>query len=354
MQFTFRPRSRRRSLAACAAAAALCVAVAATALTLGAPSHAVATAGPVAVHQPAPSDGAVPNGSGELGSTAAPELAVQAGPTVDVPILLYHYVRIDPDPKDVVGINLSVTPTLFAEQMELLHADGDTPITFTHLMAALQSHAGLPKHPVVLTFDDGYADFATTVEPILAHWHFVATDYVVSGFMTRPGFMTAAQVRQMDRDGMDIGSHTVNHVDLAALSPELQQAEIDGGKAALESLLGHPVLDFAYPYGYFDATTVALVKAAGFRDAVTTVGGNVQSLSGRYLFHRWHMGGVQQNLASFASLVGLPWPTSAQAAAAQAAALAEVGTQPPQPTPYLSPPPSTAPRRSPTPSATVR
>ena len=339
------PRSRRRAIAAIALVAALGL-VALAAATRPA-SRSVARSGPVAMHPP--SDGAVPSLGGELGGTAAPELAAVTGPVVDIPILCYHYVRIDFKASDVLGINLSVTPTLFAEQMELLHADGAVPITLAQLVSAMQDRTALPRHAVVLTFDDGYADFATVVEPILAHYHFVATDYVVSGFLTRPGFMTAAQVRQMDRDGMVIGSHTVNHVDLAALSPALQQAEIDGGKATLEQLLGHPVLDFAYPYGDFNATTVALVKAAGFRDAVTTMGGDAQSLSQRYLLRRWHMGGVEQGLGGFASIVGLPWPTAAQVATAHAAAVAEVGVQPPQPTPNAAASPATpaspAPRR---------
>ena len=350
MSSTSRPRFRGRSLTAVAVIAALGAAALATVAARSQPGGVV-RAGPVAVHPTAaPADGAVPSSGGEAGTTPGPELAVQSGPVVAVPILCYHYVRVDLNRSDTLGINLSVTPTLFAEQMALLHADGVTPMTLAQLVTAMQTHTALPKHPVVLTFDDGYADFATTVEPILAHWHFVATDYVVSGFLKRPGFMTAAQVLQMDRDGMVIGSHTVNHVDLATMSPATQLAEIEGGKASLEALLGHPVLDFAYPYGELTATTVSLVRAAGFRDAVTTMGGDLQSLSQRFLLRRWHMGGVQQNLASFASLVGLPWPTAAQTSAAAAAALAEVGVQPQQPAPWPSP--ASAPRR--TPSAAVR
>ncbi|MHB8717764.1 MAG: polysaccharide deacetylase family protein [Candidatus Dormibacteria bacterium] len=332
--------SRRRTvLAALVVAAAL-----STSAALGLSEHTraptVAVAGPVAVHQPT-----APTQAPSTGSVATPGAAelvtAPMGPTATVPILVYHYVRLVTNLNDALGIGLSVTPTLFAEEMALLRADGAHPITLAQLMTAMESHTPLPQHPVVLTFDDGYADFATVAEPILARYGFVATSFVVSGFLTRPGFMTAAQVVQMDRDGMVIGSHTVNHVNLAELPPSIAAAQIDGGKATLESLLGHPVLDFAYPYGRFNATTLSLVRAAGFRDAVTTMGGSKQSLAQPYLLRRWHMGGVAQGLSTFASIVGLPPPTQAQLAAAYQAAVALVGVQPPQEPPY-----GTAPRRS--------
>ena len=232
-----------------------------------------------------------------------------------------------------MGIALSVTPTLFTEQMELLHAEGGHPITMAMLISAMTNHTPLPPHPVVLTFDDGYADFAGVAEHILAVYHFVATDYVVSGFLTRPGFMNAGMLKEMDAAGMVIGSHTVNHVDLAQLPLPVARAQVDGGKAALEAVLGHPVLDFAYPYGGFTAAVVQLVQQAGFRDAVTTEGGTVQSLGQRFLLRRTELGGVQQGLDYFASAARLPAPDAAEVARAYLAAVQEVGVQPAQPAP---------------------
>jgi peptidoglycan/xylan/chitin deacetylase (PgdA/CDA1 family) len=185
-------------------------------------------------------------------------------------------------------------------------------------MEAFAGKRPLPAHAVVLTFDDGYADFATAAQPVLAKYGFVATDYVVSGFMGRPGYMSADQVRQMDASGMVIGSHTVHHVDLTSVPTEVARAEIDAGKSALEGLLGHPVLDFAYPYGGFNATVEQMVRDAGFRDAVTTRGGDIQTLAGAFELHRTHVSGTP-TLASFANMADLPAPTEAQLAAALAA-----------------------------------
>ncbi len=229
-----------------------------------------------------------------------------------IPILVYHYVLdVSPSSRDVTLFNLSISPAMFARQMALLHVEGATPISPAMLMQALAGERALPPHPVMLTFDDGYSDFATAAAPVLLRYGFVATDYVVSGFVGHSGYMTAAQVRRMDAEGLVIGSHTMHHVDLATVSPAVALAEIDGGKAALEHLLGHPVLDFAYPYGGFDSAVVQLVRAAGFRDAVTTMGGDTQTLLGAFVLPRTRIGG-SLTLASFAARAGLPPPTAAQ------------------------------------------
>jgi peptidoglycan/xylan/chitin deacetylase (PgdA/CDA1 family) len=257
----------------------------------------------------------VPNSAAELPpASTAPSLVTVVAPrgALTVPILVYHYVlEVSPTSPDVTLFNLSISPAMFARQMALLHVEGATPISPAMLMQALAGERALPPHPVMLTFDDGYSDFATAAAPVLLRYGFVATDYVVSGFVGHSGYMTAAQVKRMDAEGLVIGSHTVHHVDLATVSPAVALAEIYGGKAALEQLLGHPVLDFAYPYGGFNSAVVQLVRAAGFRDAVTTMGGDTQTLLGAFVLHRTHIGGAL-SLASFAVLAGLLPPTATQ------------------------------------------
>ena len=276
----------------------------------------VATAGPLPVHLP-PSfalDGPGANGPlpGEIDPGAATvTAAIPGGRTLTVPILMYHYVLpVNPATRNVLLFNLATSPQLFAQQMALLHAEGANPISLATLAAALAGKRGLPPHPVVLTFDDGYVSFAAAAAPILQRYGFVGTDFVVSGFVGRPGYLSAAQVRAMDAEGMVIGAHTVDHVALASVAPAVARAEIDGSKATLERLLGHPVLDFAYPYGSFDAAVVQMVRDAGFRDAASTIGGDVQTAAGLFQLRRTHIGGAL-SLAEFAAMAGLPRPTAA-------------------------------------------
>ncbi|MGH7723791.1 MAG: polysaccharide deacetylase family protein [Candidatus Dormibacteria bacterium] len=218
---------------------------------------------------------------------------------MSVPILVYHYIRVNPNPSDRLGFNLCVTPAHFAAQMDYLQAAGIHPVTIADVMNMLSGGPTLPPHPVVLSFDDGHSDFATAAAPILHRHGFVGTDFVVSGFIGRPQYMTAAQIHDVVAMGMVIGAHTVHHVELDRQPAPVAAREITASRAALERLLGIPVLDFAYPYGGVNAAVVKDVQAAGYRDAVTMHPGDEQRISTRYLLPRIRVLGYD-TVASFA------------------------------------------------------
>jgi peptidoglycan/xylan/chitin deacetylase (PgdA/CDA1 family) len=85
--------------------------------------------------------------------------------------------------------------------------------------------------------------------------------------------MLAEEVRELaQRRGHAIGAHSVHHLSLPALPPDLQRREMAESKTTLEHLLGTPVTAFAYPYGRFDDAT--LVRTADlFHVAVTATHG---------------------------------------------------------------------------------
>src|SRR5207302_1255716 len=249
-----------------------------------------------------------------------PAALVPAGrPAVRVPILMYHYVRANPDPGDRLGFNLSVTPDDFARQMDWLAANGYHPIDFDDLRAYLLGRGGLPERPVVLTFDDGYRDLYTTAFPILRAHRFKAVSYVVSGFVNSPVSVTAEQVLEMDANGVQIGAHTVSHADLTKLSGAGLWHEVYDSKAALEGLLGHAVLDFCYPSGRVDDAVVRAVQAAGFQTATTTQPGVLHSAADRYLWTRVRVSGGEP-LERLVADLGAPEPAEVEAVAAPAPA----------------------------------
>jgi len=199
------------------------------------------------------------------------------------------------------------TPADFSAQLDFLEQHGYHTVTMAQLAAALHGQDGLPPKPVVITFDDGFADQMTAFAQ-LQHHHMVATYYIIDG---GPGsrwcigasrryndpaqpaggcgdaYLNWDQVRQLDRSGIiTIGAHTIDHDNLASDSPDQQTYEIAQGKHLLEAQLGHKVADFAYPYGSFDATTLQIVQQAGFATAVTTTPGTSQSLATIYTLRR--------------------------------------------------------------------
>jgi hypothetical protein len=123
--------------------------------------------------------------------TAAPVLSalvvkkgtVPAGPVTYVPILYYHYIRINPNPRDRVGFGLSTPPAALRAQMQYLADHGFHVVSLHQAVTAIQNHSGLASRAVVLTFDDGYADFFSNAVPILQSHGFTATSFVITGRM---------------------------------------------------------------------------------------------------------------------------------------------------------------------------
>lgn len=200
-------------------------------------------------------------------------------PAGHVPILMYHYIRVNPNPRDAAGKVLSVTPDNFATQMQWAHDHGFRSISLGDLYTAIAEGRKLDRKTMALTFDDGYDDFYTAAWPILKKNGFEATAYIVGGFVGRPGYMTWEQVVELDAAGIDIGAHSLTHPDLTKETAAVVQAQIAGSKSMIEEHLGHPVLDFCYPSGRFNAAVVNQVRQAGFRDATSTVPGVFESIA---------------------------------------------------------------------------
>jgi len=224
-----------------------------------------------------------------------------------VPVLMYHYIRVNPNPRDRAGFALSVTPAAFHAQMDYLARNQFHVIPLSQAVAAIRAHGALPSRPVVLTFDDGYADFYTTAVPEMRRYGFTATDYVVPGLVGRGSFMSWSQVVAVDRLGFTIGAHTMNHVALTRVPTWRAVAEMSESKKALEDMLGHPVTEFAYPYGNFNRYLAGRARAMGFESAASTMPGAWHQPGELWWLDRQRVSGWT-TLAGFAQLVGGPRP----------------------------------------------
>lgn len=100
--------------------------------------------------------------------------------------------------------------------------------------------------------------------------------------------MSAEQIGELASDGLvDIGAHTRSHCQLTSLTPSQQTLEIAGSKSDCESILGRSIAHFAYPYGWYDATSIECVKKAGFDLACTTVAQPVTGRADNYRLPRF-------------------------------------------------------------------
>jgi peptidoglycan/xylan/chitin deacetylase (PgdA/CDA1 family) len=189
-----------------------------------------------------------------------------------VPILMYHEVAARTDTPS----RLAVPPGAFAAQLAHLHAARYHPITMSTLTAGLAGRGELPERPVVLTFDDGFADFHETALPLLQRYGFAATVFVTTGWIEdsgsaarrRPGRMlTWRQVLEAAAAGVEIGAHSHTHPQLDQLRAPQLTSELGDSQALLEDRLGGPVRALAYPYGYSNARVRHAARAAGYEHA---------------------------------------------------------------------------------------
>jgi peptidoglycan/xylan/chitin deacetylase (PgdA/CDA1 family) len=191
---------------------------------------------------------------------------------------MYHRIDLVKPTLPAITQRLTVDPKVFAAQMDWLARHGYEAITQEQLFAALMDGAALPPHPILITFDDGYRDVLKNAVPVLQRLHFHATAYVITGRISGPdpSFFARYQLKQLERMGVEIGSHTVHHLELPYLSDSEAVAELTDSRRSLEQWLGHPVQWFAYPAGAENAHVAALTRAAGYVLAVTTHPGVVQ------------------------------------------------------------------------------
>ena len=211
--------------------------------------------------------------------------------SVAVPILMYHRVGHVDASTPLITRALTVSPKEFADEMRWIVAHGFHAITQQQLFRALEFKGPLPAKPVMITFDDGYRDVLWNAAPLLAHLHMPATAYVITGRISGPdsSFLTWPELGDLERLGVEIGSHTVHHVELPALSSAAALDELVVSRRALELHLGHPVQWFAYPAGRVDASVLPLVHRAGYVLAVTTRPGSYQSARDPFELHRYEV-----------------------------------------------------------------
>ncbi|WP_329460305.1 polysaccharide deacetylase family protein [Streptomyces sp. NBC_01497] len=179
------------------------------------------------------------------------------------------------DPPDWIA-EFTVDPGMFAAQLDAVVASGRTPLTVGAFADGLAGRGELPARPVVLTFDDGFADLPGPTAELLAKRSLPATAYLTTGAVT-PGrgsllppapMMSLAQAAGLEKYGIEVGAHTVTHPQLDTLSASELRRELRESKDALQDALGHAVDHLAYPHGYNSRAVRAAAAAAGYASAV--------------------------------------------------------------------------------------
>ena len=242
---------------------------------------------------PAATIGPGPTGSGASGQpSAAPATPIPAAAEGVVPILYLH--RVDPVPAGFAGWSKgrqddfmvdNTLPVAFGAQLDWLADHGYTTILPRDLAAHWDAGKKLPKRPIILTFDDGFGSWRSTVLPLLQKHGMVAEFYVVVENVGRS--ISWADIRALAKAGNGIGAHDVHHVQLtggevAPASADVMRAEVTMARQTIAANAGVTVDSMAFVGGGYDATLMAIAKAAGYTTARSIDRGVVQSAAARF------------------------------------------------------------------------
>ena len=195
---------------------------------------------------------------------------------------MYHQIA-EPPPKGAPYRSLTVHPATFRRQMRWLRRLGYRGLSMREILPYVRGE----KHGKVvgLTFDDGYRNVFRNALPVLKENGFTATNYFVVSQLdggntwdyeegvAHSDLMSLDEMREWARQGMEVGSHTLDHPRLPALSNEDAEAQIRGSRDQLETLIGEPVSAFCYPYGAENPGLRELARRAGYSNATTTARG---------------------------------------------------------------------------------
>lgn len=186
---------------------------------------------------------------------------------VKIPILMYHSIS-DEDPSN----NLLVPPAMFEEQMAWLEANNFTAMNMDEALEAMRTRK-VPKRPVVITFDDGYANNYTSAFPSLKNHKLKATFFVITDGVDNGYYMSSDNLKEMQEAGMSIENHTANHLELNNLSKTDAYESIKRAQDYLRNVIGSDGNYLCYPVGKYNDETIQIEEELGIKAAVTTQGG---------------------------------------------------------------------------------
>ncbi len=191
-----------------------------------------------------------------------------------IPILMYHSVS---DSGDCAGLPPAFRPlgyrvgvSVFRDHLEALRRGGWSTILLRDLAAAREGRGDLPGRPVILTFDDGYADNLAAALPLLREGGARAVFFLSVSALESPGMLTWSGAAALGEAGMEIGSHGMGHDLLSGRDENDLRRELEESRRTIGERLGCPVEHFSLPRGYLPPVLPRLARAAGYRGLCTS------------------------------------------------------------------------------------
>ncbi|MDI6753524.1 MAG: polysaccharide deacetylase family protein [Thermodesulfobacteriota bacterium] len=198
-----------------------------------------------------------------------------------IPVLMYHDISNEFDDE------YTISPPLFAAQMEWLYSNGYKTIFFNEVDKFIKPG---DDRAAIITFDDGYASFGSYTFPLLKEYGFKATINAIGKHIgsyiklarNRP-LLSWDEYRHFIKSGLvELGCHTYDlHIYKSGLGIlGFTQKEIEDDFRLFQDVAkketGHDTKILAWPYGLYDKKTMNIAQRAGFKYILTSNEGYLQ------------------------------------------------------------------------------
>jgi peptidoglycan/xylan/chitin deacetylase (PgdA/CDA1 family) len=147
---------------------------------------------------------------------------------------------------------------------------------------------------LLLTFDDGGVSAYDRIAPMLEHYGWPGHFFVTTDWIGQPGFLNMHQIRELDRRGHLIGSHSCSHpTRMAQISKDRLFLEWRVSVQRLAEIVGHPVTVASVPGGYYSQRVAEAAADAGIDTLFTSEPTSTVRVTngclilGRYAIQRW-------------------------------------------------------------------
>jgi len=116
----------------------------------------------------------------------------------------------------------------------------------------------------VLTFDDSFSSDYEIALPLLKEKGLSAIFFIVPSYIGKTNYLTWEQVRVLSENGMKIGSHSYNHIDMLAISRKKRLSELSESRKIIEDNISKRIKLFSFPYGRYDNDVINDVFQTGY------------------------------------------------------------------------------------------
>jgi len=209
---------------------------------------------------------------------------------------MYHSISGDREENVHPYYRVNTSPERFEEHLQFLHENQYTVVSLGEAVKRLRENSSQwivekGKRSVVITFDDGFADFYTYAFPLLRKYGFTATVFLPTGLIDGNSngigckeHLSWEKVVELYGKGIEFGSHSVSHPLLREKNRVELEFELSRSKKDIEEKIGATVAAFSFPYAFpeEDKTFVSLLKdtlsRSGYKICVSTMLGTNSSI----------------------------------------------------------------------------